>query len=273
MRFDVFVVGGRENFRLRKVHSEVRHLFRPLVDEKYHEVALRVVGYHPVSDVFQERRLSGAGRGDYQAARPLSYRAENVHYARAHPLLLSLEAQFFLGRYCREILELLDFPALGARQPVDGLDEAHFGVWVPRGAVRLCLYELPLLDVETLYELLWRVRVGIAHFSRARRVEQNAVVVRSRGENARDFHYFKVFVFHFVGAVARRVICAVCGQSAIVRKKIPPAGCGGGETVPPQCRRVRIKICDLTNRGRGVSFFTSDILTPNGARWQSFFWA
>ena len=98
--------------------------------------------------------------------------------------------------------------------------------------------------------------------------DRDAVIVCRRGENARDFHYFKIFIFH-LWALWRVVLCVwIAGQSATVRKGTPFGDWDGGQPVPPPEPNKNMQF----NQSRTRRFaFTSGILTPNGARWQSFF--
>ena len=76
---------------------EVGDLFRPLVDEHDHQVALGVVGGDRVGDRLHDHRLAGLGRRHDQAALALADRGDDVDDPADQVARLGLEAQPLTG--------------------------------------------------------------------------------------------------------------------------------------------------------------------------------
>ena len=99
-----FVEGGGDHLA-GHAPLHVRHLFRPLVDQKDHQDDLLVVGRDAVGDVLQKDGLAGPGRGDDQAALPLADRGEEVHDPRGEVLRIEFQIQFLLGVEGGQVVE------------------------------------------------------------------------------------------------------------------------------------------------------------------------
>ncbi len=76
----------------------VGDFLRPLVDQKYDQVAFRMVGGDRMGDVLQQNRLTGARRCDDQPALALAERRHQIDDARRNVLATSGSSSSILKR-------------------------------------------------------------------------------------------------------------------------------------------------------------------------------
>ena len=148
----------------------IRDLFRALVDENDHEVALRVVSGDRVGDVLQDRRLTSLRRGDNQRALPLTNRHDQVDHAGGEDLRLGLQAEALVRVQRGELVELGALLRLLRGHPVDGVDADELVVALAVAAVavgvalpvlaNLADYGVARAQAVLAHQLLVHVHVG-----------------------------------------------------------------------------------------------------------------
>ena len=101
-------VEGRGNYLAPYGALHLGHLFRALVYEQHHHVAIGIVGRNRMGDVLHHHRLTAFGRRDQQGALAFADGRDDVDDASGNVLLalvVLLQAHLHFGEQRRQVLE------------------------------------------------------------------------------------------------------------------------------------------------------------------------
>ena len=104
----------------------IGHLFRPLIHQHHHQMALRIVPRDRIRDGLQHHRLTRLRRRHDQRPLTLTDRHHQIDHPRGQNVRLGLQPQPLLRVQRSQLVELRPPPRLLRVHPVDGV---HAGEW------------------------------------------------------------------------------------------------------------------------------------------------